>query len=131
MTQYNHQLRAVFSNNPSDCLYADALRLYPGEDIFILSIGTGTKDKSPLKIRPNKWGGIQWLYSGITNVILESNQTTADYRTRHFSKSLGHKYIRVQGKTDVPLDGVEHTGELIALAKEWYDVHRDSILEHF
>lgn len=31
----------LFANNPADCAYADAIRLYPGEEICMLSISCG------------------------------------------------------------------------------------------
>lgn len=51
----------VFANNPAMCAYVDARQLFPGDDLFVVSIGTG-KFGSYLgrDDAPRRWGVLQW-----------------------------------------------------------------------
>lgn len=122
---------AVFCNNPCDCIFADALRLFPKEDITILSISTGSKTPKKRSVETKKWGPIQWVSGGIVDVILSSNEEVVDYKTRHFAQSLGHKYLRIDGPTDIQLDEVSKVPELIKIAEEWYKKSRPQLMELF
>jgi len=122
---------AIFSNDPSDSILADALRLYPDEDITILSIGTGSPNFKKYGKETKKWGLFQWALSGISDVILNSNGVTADYKTKHFSNALGHKYLRIQEPVDIALDDISKIQELKVIAKDWYSKYREQVLELF
>ncbi len=122
---------AICCNNPSDCIFADALRLFPDEDITILSIGTGSPNFKKLGKETRKWGLFQWAISGISDVILYSNGVTADYKTKHFANALGHKYLRVQEPVDIALDDISKIQELKIIAKDWYSKYKEQVLELF
>ena len=121
---------AVFSNNPSDCLYADALRLYPEENITIISIGTGSKQQSKRYTETKKWGSLQWVRSGLVDTLI-SNEIISDYKTKHFSEALGHRYIRIQEPVNISLDDISKISELKEIAFKWYNKHRDELLKLF
>ncbi len=120
---------AIFCNNSSDSLYADALRLYPDDNITIISIGTGAKEYKHRHKETKKWGPIQWVNSGIADIILSSNEVVADYKTKHFSEALGHKYIRIQEPIDIQLDDTSKIDDLIKIAGEWYSKYREQLLK--
>jgi patatin-like phospholipase/acyl hydrolase len=51
----------VFANNPAMCAYADARRLFPGDELFVVSIGTGKfGDYLGKGANPRRWGVLQW-----------------------------------------------------------------------
>jgi patatin-like phospholipase/acyl hydrolase len=113
---------AVSENNPTDCIYSDALRLYKKDtDIRILSIGTGDTILRDLGPETVDYGLIQWATKGsILDIILDTSQDNSDYRTKQFSEALGHKYVRVQDYVGITLDDITKYEDLIDLGHKWY-----------
>lgn len=91
----------IHSNNPALCAYAEAKRLWPGERIEILSIGTGRQKVAHLG--PRSGGLAQWA-APLADLFMTSGERVIDYQIRSLAQSLGDTYHRVQ--TDVP----EHAG---------------------
>lgn len=91
----------IHSNNPALCAYAEAKRLWPGERISILSVGTGRQKVSQLG--PSAGGLAQWA-APLADLFMTSGERVIDYQIRTLTKALGDTYHRVQ--TDVP----EHAG---------------------
>lgn len=85
----------IVSINPTDCILADAIKLYPNDKFKVLSIGLGTQHFEKKGIN-NNWGQLQWLFKGhIIDRLSTTNTKTVDYRTKIFCKSLGHEYLRI------------------------------------
>ena len=85
----------IVSINPTDCILADAIKLFPNEKFKVLSIGLGTQQFQKKGIN-NNWGSLQWLFKGhIIDRLSTTNTKTVDYRTKIFCKSLGHDYLRI------------------------------------
>lgn len=126
---------AIFASDPTDCAYADVLNLYGHEeDIRILSIGTGTgtdKYKSYGK-ESASWGLYQWVTKGsIISKLLDTDMDTTHYRMKQYSKVLGHRYVRIQGQTDIVMDDVGSMEDLKSIAKDWYLRTRDELFSGF
>ncbi len=51
----------VFANNPAACAYASGKRLFPNDDIVLLSIGTGRTDRSIEYVNSRRFGKIGWI----------------------------------------------------------------------
>ena len=64
---------AISSNNPVLIAYAEAKKLWPDENIKVLSIGTGFDSKSFKGSSTKNWGIFSWLRGGIIQVLMESN----------------------------------------------------------
>lgn len=64
---------AVSTNNPVLIAYAEAKKLWPEEEIKILSIGTGYNARRLDGRRARKWGSLAWLNAGIIQILMESN----------------------------------------------------------
>ncbi len=122
---------AVFCNNPTDSILADAIRLYPNDKFVILSVGTGSQTFKKRSKETKKWGLVQWAVSGISDVILDSSEITADYRTKHFANALGHTYLRIQAPINIALDDISKIEELKLIGKEWYTTNKDQVLKLF
>lgn len=123
---------ALFASDPADCIYADAIRLHPCEQIKILSIGTGQSEYTKIGSETKSWGIFQWATKGeIVNKMIDLNTSVVNYRMRQFSYALGHRYIKVQGTTDIQMDQIEKMGELKKIAQEWYTLNRDKVLKLF
>jgi patatin-like phospholipase/acyl hydrolase len=124
---------AVFANNPCDSAYADCLRLFnKNEDIRILSIGTGSTLFNKLGSETKNWGALQWATKGsIFNVILETDPILVDYKMKHFTNALGHKYIRIEEPVHISIDDVSKYNTLKEIGIEWYSKYGDQVLKLF
>lgn len=119
----------VMAGNPSDIIYADALKLYPEHDIRILSIGTGLSDHKKINISEAlNYGAIQWITKGSLLSIVSENHDIDAYVTQYFTKANGHKHIRIQESiVDVKLDDTSKYEYLYDLAKKWYTETREHV----
>jgi hypothetical protein len=88
----------VFANNPALCAYADAAKLWPGEEIKILSIGTGAKITALDGQASSGWGAIAWA-ADIASVFMDG---AADATTYVLCTILGPNLLRCE----IPLTGV-------------------------
>lgn len=64
---------SISTNNPVLIAYSEAKKLWPYENIKILSIGTGYDSKSYEGKKVKNWGIFSWLKGGIMQVLMESN----------------------------------------------------------
>lgn len=117
----------VVVNNPAMCAYADAKKLWEGEDIKILSVGTGSSDN---KLADTKsWGGVQWITNGILDVM--TDQSHVNYQLECI---LGKNYLRIDSKlTDIDdtLDNTSqsHIDALRELGNTWWSNYKTNIRE--
>lgn len=122
-------------NNPSECAYAEALILYPKEEIRVLSLGTGSKINKPIGSESQHFGGVQWMTRGnIIDVVLSGPQKSVEYKMKSYTKALGHTYLHIDGYLDdITLDDTskENIHRLKEAGRDWANEHRDSILEFF
>ena len=90
----------VFANSPSDCAYAESLKLYgKEEDIRVLSIGTGHNHKKGFGKESEHYGGIEWILKGdLMNLMFSAPQLAVNYKMKTFTEALGHKYLHVDGE---------------------------------
>lgn len=84
----------VFACNPALCAYAQARRMYPEEDDFlVVSLGTGLQEHNRPCSDVYSWGVIDWAVP-ISGVMLNSSSATVDYQMLSL---VGRKnYIRFQ-----------------------------------
>lgn len=93
----------IFANNPAMCAYAEARDLfyngYPerkNDEIFILSIGTGTIKKQYDYKKAKDWGALGWV-SPIIDMMMSGVSETVDYQLRKLFEAFGmpNNYIRI------------------------------------
>ncbi|MEO1003028.1 MAG: patatin-like phospholipase family protein [Cyanobacteria bacterium J06638_7] len=82
----------VFMNSPSVSAYTEARRLYPGEDILVVSIGTGELVRPIDHREARDWGRLGWLLP-LLSCMFDGVADAADYQ---MSTLLGERYIRLQ-----------------------------------
>ena len=122
----------AFANNPTDCAYADAIKLYGSqEDIRIMSIGTGHfLDPVPIGY---DWGAIQWFSQGsLLDLLITGTDEVTHNNVQEFAKALGHKYIRVNGRVkNSSMDDTssENCESLKKSGSEWYALFKDKVIE--
>ena len=82
----------VFANNPAACAYASGKRLFPNDDILLLSIGTGRADRSIANSR--RFGKIGWI-KPLLNVMFASGLDCVNYQ---MNQVIGNRYVRIQSQ---------------------------------
>ncbi|WP_264686093.1 patatin-like phospholipase family protein [Wolbachia endosymbiont (group B) of Polyommatus icarus] len=82
----------VFANNPAACAYASGKRLFPNDDILLLSIGTGRTDRSIANSK--RFGKIGWI-KPLLNVMFASGLDCVNYQ---MNQVIGNRYVRIQSQ---------------------------------
>ncbi len=84
----------MFANNPAACAYASAKRLFPNDEIILLSIGTGRTDRSIKYANSRKFGKIGWV-KPLLNVMFASGLDCVNYQ---MNQVIGNRYVRIQSQ---------------------------------
>jgi hypothetical protein len=88
----------VFANNPALCALVDAMKLWPDDEIKLLSLGTGAKVTAIDGLDSQGWGIAQWA-TEITTLFMDG---AADATSYHLNTLLGPRFLRCE----IPLVGV-------------------------
>ena len=107
----------VFANNPALSAYSEAKRLFPEEEMLIVSLGAG-KHSSPISyVESRNWGIVEWAVP-LFNIVFDSVSDSVDYYLRYI---MGEYYFRFQTVVDVKhkhIDKVPRTDEEIESLKD-------------
>lgn len=92
----------IFANNPALCAYSE-VRNSIGDpvarDMFILSLGTGSENKSYLYKKAKRWGALGWIKPSIDIMMSAASETTDYHLVRMFSAGGNQgNYCRIQPK---------------------------------
>ncbi|WP_143688874.1 patatin-like phospholipase family protein [Wolbachia endosymbiont of Laodelphax striatellus] len=82
----------VFANNPAACAYASGKKLFPNDEIILLSIGTGRTDRSIANSK--RFGKIGWI-KPLLNVMFASGLDCVNYQ---MNQVIGNRYVRIQSQ---------------------------------
>jgi patatin-like phospholipase/acyl hydrolase len=82
------------ATNPSMLALTEARITWPGEDVFLLSIGTGHKDGSVNAAESANWGELEYL-SSLISMFLDGPEKVVE-RSVQESLAAG-RYLRIQG----------------------------------
>jgi len=120
----------VFINSPAVSAYAEAIKLFPGEDFQLLSLGTGELTRTIHKEDADGWGKAGWLLP-LLSCMFDGMADAADHQMRLF---LGEQYQRLQltlvGANDDMDDATpENLALLERLALEMLE-HRTETIEN-
>ncbi len=85
----------VFANNPAACAYASGKKLFPNDEIILLSLGTGRTDRSIANSR--RFGKIGWI-KPLLHVMFASSLDAVNYQ---LDQVIGDKYIRIQSQLKI------------------------------
>jgi hypothetical protein len=131
----------MFAINPTDCIYADSLKLYGKDsDIRILSIGLGSRSLMTSKglfEETLNWGSLQWLCRGfVVDRITYSNIPIVDYRMEAFTNILNHKYLRVEPivenySNSFEVNSIDDYNKLVLLGNDLWDAYKERISNFF
>ncbi len=107
----------VFVNNPAMSAFAEAKRLFPGEDQFlVVSLGTGQLTRAIPFEDAQDWGKVQWALP-ILSVVFDGVSDAVDYQMRQI---LGEQFFRFQVSLDTANDDLDDASpaNLLALKNE-------------
>jgi patatin-like phospholipase/acyl hydrolase len=96
---------AVFLNSPVVSAYAEALKLFPGDKITVISLGTGELAQPISGKKAASWGKIGWMLP-VLDCVFDGMSKAADYQMRLF---LGERYQRFQLTLENATDALDDT----------------------
>merc|ERR1711974_558191 len=80
----------IVVNNPTMIAYAEAKKNWESDDIYVVSVGTGSRTRPIDGEEAADWGGMQWIANGLLDVAMD--ESTVDFLA---ATILRDKYIRV------------------------------------
>lgn len=97
----------VVANNPTACAIAEAMRkdarVDNSQDLVVLSIGTGERNR-PIDLKSaQEWGALEWAIP-IIDVLFDGNTDSVDYIARHL---VGDGYFRLQTELVIGMDDLD------------------------
>ncbi len=89
----------VFVNNPALCGYSEAMELYrkTAEDMFIVSLGTGSVKKSYPYNEAKDWGIIGWI-KPVIDIAMSGAAEVVHHQLKQIFHSIGksEQYVRIE-----------------------------------
>jgi len=120
----------VYANNPAMCAYVDgsAGKAHPDE-VFLVSLGTGSLNRPIPYDRAKDWGKIQWAQP-ILDVVFDGVSSTTDYQLRQILSDKA--YYRLQTDLDIASDNMDDVSPanlrtLRLQAEKLIDDHADEL----
>ena len=106
----------VFINNPSVSAYVEAMKIFPGEEITLVSIGTGELVRPIPYEEAKDWGKIGWMIP-VLGCMFDGVSDAANYQMRQL---LGENYIRLQTNLSIASDDMDNAtkGNINLLTQE-------------
>ena len=111
----------IVANHPVLHGYVEAKKLYPENDLVVLSVGTGL-NKRPLKGQDSKkWGLIGWMMHDLFGLMVESSM---DHELAE--ELIGKNYLRINsplGRVNRRLDDNSDSNieRIISMGEGWWD----------
>lgn len=93
----------VCVNNPAMCAYAEARRLWPDEEILVVSLGTGEATRPIPYSDARDWGLLEWA-APVLSVMMDGMVDAVDYQLRTI---LENRYFRFQGRLETANDDMD------------------------
>ena len=97
----------VFINSPSVSAYAEARKLFPDDEIAMLSIGTGELTRAIPYEAAKTWGSALWVMS-LLDCMFDGASKAADHQMRLF---LGENYLRLQTPLNYASDDMDDASQ--------------------
>jgi len=97
----------VFVNSPVVSSYAEALKLFPGEPLTVVSLGTGELIRRIPYESAKDWGQAGWVMP-LIDCMLDGASKVANHQMRMF---LGDRYFRLQVTLDEANDDMDDASE--------------------
>ncbi|GAB4485962.1 MAG: patatin-like phospholipase family protein [Thermodesulfovibrionales bacterium] len=97
----------VYATNPAMCALVEAMTLWPGEEIMLVSLGTGELTR-PMPYEDAKgWGLAKWA-TRILDAVFDGASDTVSYQC---AQILGDRFTRIQCSLTVASDDMDDASE--------------------
>ncbi|MDZ7772997.1 MAG: patatin-like phospholipase family protein [Balneolaceae bacterium] len=96
----------VYANNPAMCAWAEAQVMWPGEDILLVSLGTGKLTRRIALQKAERWGVAGWA-TPILDVVFDGVADTIDFQLRQVLPE--NRYYRYQVRLNEGNEGMDNT----------------------
>ncbi|HYF24446.1 MAG TPA: patatin-like phospholipase family protein [Baekduia sp.] len=118
----------VFANNPTMCAYAEAARIAPGEEVTVLSLGTGELSDPIPHREAADWGLLEWVRP-VLDVVFDGVGDTVTYQLGHLVPAERRLRVQLRLRDDIGLDDASPRGmaRLEDEAARMLDVHGDAL----
>lgn len=80
----------VVANNPAMCALAEAMRLWPGRECIVASVGTGALERDIPYWEAKDWGLVEWARP-VLSVLMDGSCDTVTYE---LDRVLGDRHFR-------------------------------------
>jgi patatin-like phospholipase/acyl hydrolase len=98
----------VFAVNPAMSAFAEALRMQSGNEVTVLSLGTGERTRKRSFEEIKDWGLVEWARP-ILDVVFDGSSDAVDYQLRHALKA--GRYWRFQTELTRASDHLDDASE--------------------
>ncbi|MCC6394937.1 MAG: patatin-like phospholipase family protein [Bryobacterales bacterium] len=120
----------LYANNPAMCATVEGRQLFPGEDLLVVSLGTGGLTRPLPYSRARTWGLARWA-KPVLDIVFDGVSSTVDFQLHGL---LGKRYFRLQPKLDESLQEMDNASasnirKLKLLAEEVIREHADGLDE--
>lgn len=118
----------VYINNPAVSAYVEAKKLFPGEEIKLLSLGTGELVRPIGYEEASGWGKLEWAQP-VMGCIFDGVSDAADYQ---MTELLEGNYLRLQYALDHASDDLDNATQgnienLKSVARKLLRTHKAEI----
>ena len=112
----------IVANHPVLHGYVEARKIYPGDELVVLSVGTGLNKRALKGEDSKKWGLIGWMMHDLFGLMIESSM---DHELAE--ELIGKKYLRVNsalGKVNRRLDDNSDSNieRVVAMGESWWEL---------
>jgi patatin-like phospholipase/acyl hydrolase len=111
----------VIANNPAMCAYAEAKKLWPDDEIRMLSVGTGSINRPIDGEASQDYGALGWINHDLLGITMD--ESVVEYQAQVI---LGDNYQRVNSelvgvKDDMDDVSQKNIDDLKRLGSSWYN----------
>ena len=111
----------IVANHPVLHGYVEAKKIYPDNELVVLSVGTGLNKKSLKGKDSKKWGLIGWMMHDLFGLMVESSM---DHELAE--ELIGKNYLRINsslGRVNRRLDDSSDSNieRIISMGESWWD----------
>tara|TARA_Y100000746_G_scaffold41862_1_gene31296 strand:+ start:151 stop:1038 length:888 start_codon:yes stop_codon:yes gene_type:complete len=119
----------IVANHPVLHGYVEAKKIYPDNELVVLSVGTGLNKRSLKGKDSKKWGLIGWMMHDLFGLMIESSM---DHELAE--ELIGKNYLRINsplGRVNRRLDDSSDSNikRIISMGESWWDKFGQETLE--
>jgi len=115
----------VIANNPAMCAYAEAKKMWPDDEIRMLSVGTGSSNRPIHGQDSQAYGALGWINHDLMGITMD--ESVVEYQAQVI---LGENYLRVNSELIGVQDDMDDVSQkniddLKGLGDHWYEIFGD------